>query len=112
MMLGKFKLIKDLSELDQLSSPYNDYNCVEQSVSCYNSGAEKVTKAFVSGFNGFYLKICEDFDLFCEFFNLDPTDPSALHKFYQFKELAKIINQFSLQELVSMINWGWRHDPK
>ncbi|MBO3459782.1 hypothetical protein G7B40_011140 [Aetokthonos hydrillicola Thurmond2011] len=112
MMLGKFKLIKDLSELERLSSSENDYNRVDQSVTYFNSGAEKVTKAFVSGFNGFYLKICEDFDLFCEFFTLDPTDPSALQKFYQFKQLAKIINQFSLQELISMISWGWKRDSK
>jgi len=108
-MSGKYNLIKDLSELNKALSQGNAYLDVNQSVFGIDCESEKVTKAFVSGFNTFYCKISEDFDLFCEFFGLDPTESSDLDKFYQFKQLAKIINKFSLQELVTMIDSGRRH---
>ncbi len=88
--------------------PGDDYNHLDLPTFGFQSGYQKVTKVFVGGFNRFYIKIAEDFSLFCEFFCLDPDDLSALDQFYQFKQLAKIINGFSLQQLTKMVVLGWR----
>ncbi|MCX7592187.1 MAG: hypothetical protein N2235_00210 [Fischerella sp.] len=70
--------------------------------------AQKTAKVFISGVNRFYMKIIGEFPLFCEFFCLDPADPAAFEKFYQFVQLARAINNIDLEELTQIIDAGWR----
>ncbi|NWF62589.1 MAG: hypothetical protein HXY43_25985 [Fischerella sp.] len=74
----------------------------------FESEAQKTAKAFISGVNRFYIKIIGEFSLFCEFFCLDPTDPTSFEKFYQFVQLARAINNIDLEELTQMIDAGWK----
>jgi hypothetical protein len=66
------------------------------------------SKDFVSGINRFYIRIGGNFYIFCDFFNLDPTDYKSEDKFRQFQQFIKTINHFTLDELDDMIQAGWR----
>ena len=99
---------EELHELNKMTDQGNNYNHLDQENFGFQSESQKATKVFVGGLNRFYLKIAEDFFLFCEFSCLDPTDLSTLAQFYRFKQLAKIINEFPLQLLTKMIELGWK----
>lgn len=76
--------------------------------SIIGSEEEKNTKAFVSGINNFFIRICGNFYIFCEFFDLDPTEEKSEDKFQYFQQLTQTINQFSMEELAQMIGAGMR----
>jgi hypothetical protein len=84
------------------------YECKEQEDQETVSKSQSNTKDFVSGINRFYIRIAGNFYIFCDFFNLDPTDYKSEDKFLQFQEFIKTINNFTLEELENMIQAGWR----
>lgn len=67
------------------------------------SSTEKTAQSFVEGIQGFHWKA--DYVTFCQVLGLD-ADDYADHKYEAFQELVERLNEFDVETLAKMIDWG------
>ncbi len=71
--------------------------------SAQKSPPEIIAQSFYEGIQGFHWKA--DFIKFCEVLGLEPSD-YADQKYRAFQELVEQLNEFEVEALAKMINWG------